>query len=497
MFLFLLTMLPVSGNRRSYQLTTNLDHAAPFGFPHDFLWGAGVAGHQVEAVDKNDWSAFEKQVISEEKFNNLGPGHAIPGHIYNYGNATITMRMKKSQFESRLAQDLRQARDLNLNCFRFSFSWAKLFPRPDMRRPDASALSYYRRILRELQKNNLEPIATIFHFTTPQWFWQEKRGKKGWERDDALKLFEQYVQCLVDNFGKSISTWVTINEPMVYVYNGYLEGIFPPNEQRGTPDGLSVVISRLVKAHAICYKLIKRHGLKNNQQTMVGLAHHFRSFEPWRNYHILDRLMAQQLEQAFIWDFLDGLQTGYLKLSQTDFREEVPDAQGSLDFVGLNYYGRLYAKANVFRPGSLQLIADSADESVNLVSDYPHGFYKMMKKAFDRYKMPLYILESGVDDREIDDLKRQEYMVMHLKEIWNALQAGVNVRAYLHHSLLDGFEWAEGFETKFGLLKVDFQNRCRRIPRQSCEIYRQIINNNAINQNHWQKYSQSFLERTS
>jgi beta-glucosidase/6-phospho-beta-glucosidase/beta-galactosidase len=121
---------------------------------------------------------------------------------------------------------------------------------------------------------------------------------------------------------------------------------------------------------------------------------------------------------------------------------------------------------------------------------YPHGFYNILIATHERYGLPIYILENGMADSEIDDTRRQKFIVTHLREIWNAINhGGVDIRGYMHWSFIDNFEWAEGFTARFGLVKVDYENNFERIPRKSADIYSTIIKNNSIPKNMWDQFS--------
>jgi len=213
---------------------------------------------------------------------------------------------------------------------------------------------------------------------------------------------------------------------------------------------------------------------------------HTRCVEPQRNYALLDRLAAQRMERMIYWDILDAVRSGIITLSDSNFQEEVPDLKGTMDYLGVNYYGRYYLRSALLKPGEFEMTMQNDRRGIDI---YPHGFYKVLLQAHRRYGLPIYVLENGIADDAHDDRLRQEFLVTHLKEIWNAIQSGANIKGYFHWSLIDGFEWSDGFDSRFGLVAVDYKNRYRRTPRRSSEIYSQIINNNAISQPLWSKYS--------
>lgn len=279
---------------------------------------------------------------------------------------------------------------------------------------------------------------------------------------------------------------------MVYLYNGYLEGIFPPNEQReGGPVSIAHLAVILLKAHMLGYDILKQDAKERGKEIEVGIAKHTRSFEAYRNYAPLDRLTAQFAQQAFVWDFLDAIHTGEYRMYATSFVEYIPGLQGKMDYVGINYYGRFYLESNVLTPGDFDVLARDDNDPNEITSDlgwslYPHGFYKTLKASHDKYMRPIYILENGIDCRDIDDTLRQHFLVAHLREVWNAIEhAGADIKGFFYWSLMDNFEWAEGFGPRFGLLHVDYENDFARTPRKSAALFAEIIEQNALSQDHW------------
>lgn len=492
--LALFWVLPVTGKTRKKKYITPSDEPGPYVFPAGFLWGTATAAQQIESAQKTDWTAFEKKVYKEKKFSSRGPGEAEPGHIHEWGSYKAAVRRDKTGFDKLYTKDLKAAASLDNNTFRFSICWARLFPTEKTEKPDPAGLAYYRKILNACDKNGLIPSVTLFHFSSPEWFFKEKDGKRGWERDDALEHFERFVRAVVKAFGKRVEHWCTLNEPMVYVFNGYLEGIFPPNEKRSSPAEVVDVVKTLLKAHALAYRIIHENAEKNNLKAEVGLTKHTRAFEPYRNTHLLDRVTAAIVEKNFIYDFIDAINTGVFRFSATKITEEIPEIKGTWDYIGINYYGRFYIQSNLLKPADFKLHMHDEKSSTERVNDlnwalYPHGFYEVLTEFDRRYGKPVYILENGTADKEDDDLTRQHFLVTHLREVYLAVKAGVDIRGYYHWALFDNFEWAEGFTARFGLYSVDYKNNFERRPRLSAALYREIAGANAISEEIWQNHS--------
>ena len=204
------------GEARGKQTASQLEAPYPLTFPDDFAWGVAVAAQHVEHQQPSDWTAFERRVIREGKTGTGDqPGQAKPGHIRDLDKYSEEVRQKKVDFDGRYADDFKELANLGLNSYRFSLSWARLFPRADMTEPDPDGVAFYRDVIAAAKANGLEPHVSLFHFSTPEWFWEEQSGQRGWERPDALTHWRRYVEAVSELLGPEIDYWCTLNEPMV------------------------------------------------------------------------------------------------------------------------------------------------------------------------------------------------------------------------------------------------------------------------------------------
>lgn len=481
-------MYPWFGARRLMPTRSPSREAPPWLLPPGFLWGTATAAFQIENTHDDDWAAFERDAVTNRRFESLGPGQAKPGHIHNLGAYSQEIRDKKTDFDARIDSDLAMLAAMKHNAYRFSISWSRLFPKSDISEPDPEGIRYYEKVFDALERHKITPLVTLFHFTSPSWLWQEQGGKRGWERDDALGHFERFVTTVVKHFGPRARLWCTLNEPMVYLYNGYLEGVFPPFERRGDPVNIIPVVEKLLQAHVLSYRLLKEDAQRRGVQIEVGYAQHMRAFEPLRNYAPLDRITARIIEQAFIWDFSDAVASGVLTVTNTPYRKEIPGLRGTQDYLGVNYYGRFYVKTDLLHPTKFQILMHdperAAEDQPNDLgwASYPRGFHTLLTRAGHRYRIPMYVLEHGTADQKDNDTDRQRLLVEHVREMALARQSGADVRGYFHWSALDNFEWAEGFEARFGLVKVDYKNGFQRTPRPSAALYTRIIEANGLSE---------------
>jgi len=439
-------------------------------FPDRFLWGTAIAAQQVEHQSPSDWAEFENR--------------AADGRIRNLGEYPAEVVRKKADFDRLYDGDFAQAESWGHNALRLSISWSRLFPREGMGEPDPQGVAFYRRVFDAIKARGLEPFVTLFHFESPAWFWRTVDGRRGWERPDAIDHFSAFASAVVEHFGGDIEYWCTLNEPMVYLLYGYIEGVFPPLERRQGLKQTGEVLVALLHAHRAAWRIIKNDSARRSKDSKVGIATHTRAFGPYRRWNPLDRLVTVVTERAFLWDFVEALRTGTLALTGTGIRRTISDLAGTQDYVGINYYSRCLAEARLREPVRPRIHFHSPDCPAGRMNDLgwescPRGFYRILCAANRRFGVPIYVLENGTADGDDDDRQRQAYIVDHVREMWNAIQAGVDVRGYFHWTLTDNFEWAEGFEARFGLMRVDYRDGFRRTPRPSAEIYAEIARRNS------------------
>lgn len=388
-------------------------------FSEGFLWGTGTAAHQFEGGNYNQWSEWEESSERTQYLTaiNLDPKDYISGKACDHYN----------RFET----DFDLAKAMHNNAHRFSIEWSRIEPQEN--RIDVKEIEHYRGVIKALKTRGMEPFVTLWHWTVPVWF--ANRG--GFENRRNVVYFTRFCERMVQEFGSDVRFWITINEPTVYSGMSYYAGIFPP-QQKSALAFLSV-LDNLAETHCEAYDVI--HDLQDDCR--VGIAHSANYFEGW----------AAPFMKWF-W--------------HRWFLNKIQDYQ---DFIGINYYYRRFVKGFNFD-------ASSGPRNDRGWEIYPEGIYHILK-SLARYKKPFYITENGLADRQ--DEYRAKFIIDHLLWIHKAIAEGVDVRGYFHWSLLDFFEWEEGFWPRFGLFEVDYKTQKRK-PRPSSRIYGQIAAANAIPQ---------------
>ena len=248
-------------------------------FPNNFLWGAATSSHQVEGNNNlNDWWEWEQE-----------------GKASEHSNAAC-------KHYSHFKEDFAIAKELNHNCHRFSLEWSRIEPEEGI--INQEAISHYREVIQSLRSLNIEPIVTINHFSLPLWFYK----KGGWENPDAPHIFAEFVKRIAREYGDMVSYWITINEPIVYAYQGYIISKWPPGK-----NDFSLclrVIRNLILAHVLSYQAIH----SQVKDSKVGLAKHAIVYEPCSRISLKDKLSVSLRSYITNHFFIKSIMKGKISL---------------------------------------------------------------------------------------------------------------------------------------------------------------------------------------
>lgn len=394
-------------------------------FPKNFLWGAATSAHQVEGNNHNDWSEWEKRGrVKGGAQSGLAAGHY-----------------------QRFADDLALAKKLGHNTYRFSIEWSRIMPRSGV--VDEQEIDHYRQVIATCRQLGLEPVVTLWHFTSPTWIY----GRGGWQRRSTVNFFGQYVNAVIQSLGSQVNYWITINEPTVYTSLGYIAGTWMPGQRN--PAAAWVVVRNLLAAHKLAAQMIRRA----YPNAKIGTANNLSDFVPARAGNPFDAALVPFARYWHNQWWLDA-------------------TQETVDFIGLNYYFHHPLKLQISEWRNWFAPQTPPGATVNDLGwpIMPAGLGRLLH-WLPRYNRPIIITENGLADA--NDHLRGQFIRDHVQQIAQAINDGVDVRGYIHWSLLDNFEWAEGFGPRFGLIAVDYHNLSRTI-RPSAEIYKKIIQQNGI-----------------
>jgi beta-glucosidase len=412
----------------------------------NFKWCTATAAHQIEGNNRHsDWWNWE--------LNHRGP------------HAPKEASGRATDHWNRLAEDTNLQSWLGTDRYRFSVEWAKIEPRPGQW--NEAALRHYSREIDLLLANGIEPMVTLNHFTLPQWV--ADRGSWTWR--GLPVAFERFTRKVVAHFGHRVGLWVTINEPMVLVAAGYQSNVFPP-ARNSSEDALQAA-ETMLRAHARAYRVIH----ESIEGARVGIAKHLRPFHAMNRYNPATRLAAHQLSQLFNWAFLDALTTGRFRASVPfgpSRNVRITGLRGSQDFLGINYYSRDRVTLSTSPPFVDRIVTPGSRTTDLGWEIYPSGMRQMIRRAWRKTgrRLPVVITENGLADHR--DSMRVPFMRAHLRQLQLLMAEGVPIEGYCHWSLLDNFEWHEGYSPRFGLIEVNYQTLERR-PRASARWFKRLI----------------------
>lgn len=423
----------------------HMDAKKILNFPKGFLWGTSTSAYQIEGGNLNNWTEWEQahcRRFAEEAAMKNSNASAVLKEELNKPNNYICGRACDSY--NRYEVDFDLAVKISNNTVRLGIEWSRI--EPEEGKWEEEEIKHYKKVLRAAKQRNLKTIVTLWHWPVPLWL--EKSDKRGgWANKKAVGYFKRYAEKVAEEFGDLVDFWITINEPMCLIGFGYILAVHPPGRKKDFI-GLIKVFGNLVKAHNVGYKAIH----KILPDSKVGFSCIIDYFEPANKWNPLDWLFTAI-----------GRYFHHRKLLNKVYKKS--------DFLGLNYY--FHNKISWRPPFKINENKEINDMGWEI---YPEGIYHVLK-YLDKFKKPIIITENGIAD-ENDD-QRSRFIISHLKYIHQAIREGVDVRGYMHWSLLDNFEWAWGFGPKFGLHSVD-RKTFERKPRPSAAVYADICKNNRI-----------------
>ena len=433
-------------------------------FPTDFIWGAATAAYQIEGAAHEDGRA-------ESIWDRFC---ATPGKVRNGDSGAVAC-----DFYHRYPEDVALMRSLGLDAFRFSIAWPRILPE-GRGRVNQAGLDFYDRLVDELLANDIEPFPTLYHWDLPQVL--EDAG--GWPDRGTAEAFVEYAEVVASRLGDRVSTWITHNEPWVAAWLGHALGVHAPG-RTSSQDALSAA-HHLLLSHGWATEVLRRESPEAEVGIALALTHTYPATDSEG-----DRAAAWWADGSFNRWYLDPLYGhGYPDDMVEHFAPEAPPVQnGDLeaigaptDFLGANYYFRQVVSEDP--DGGRPILVRDSDWAVTAMGweVYPDGLHDVLTRLRDDYAPPgIYIFENGAayddvrgHDGDIVDPERQAYLDDHLAAVGRAIEEGVPVRGYFAWSLLDNFEWAEGYSKRFGIVYVDYPT-LERVPKGSFYWYRDFI----------------------
>lgn len=468
-------MVSGPGAKAERSLTVQLEN-----FPSDFKWGAATASFQIEGATGKDgrgpsvWDTF----------------CSVPGNVANFDNGEIAC-----DHYHRIDQDVALMKQLGLQSYRFSIAWPRLFPAGDSVREERG-FAFYNKLIDALLAADIEPVATIYHWDLPQ----ALQDDGGWANRKIVDAFAQYAVATVEAFGDRVKSFITLNEPWVFGYLGYGAGIHAPGV-KDSQQALAVA-HHTALAHGVATRAIR--AVRNDVRVGISLnMTNFRVTQPGNDQ--LNQLQQLMDSHQNRW-WLDAITAGtypanLVEYLGQDLAKLIQPGDMDLvkvptDFLGINYYcdNFISPAAPDAKPMSdfgvfpFHFTSDGSSAGPHTDMGWPitpDGFYDLLVRIKNDWPQitDIQISENGAayDDApdasgKVADVRRTEYLLSHLDAMGRAIAAGAPVTHYFAWSLLDNFEWAEGYAKRFGLIYVDF-NTQQRFVKDSAHAYAAIISN--------------------
>ncbi|MFC7322511.1 GH1 family beta-glucosidase [Halobacillus campisalis] len=438
-------------------------------FSKELKWGAATASYQIEGAAHEDgrspsiWDTFS-HTPGNVKNGDTGDHACNSYHLYK--------------------EDVQHLKDLGIDLYRFSISWSRVMPE-GTGSLNPTGVAYYRNLITELLDHGIEPMITLYHWDLPQVL----QDQGGWENRATIDAFNEYAEAMFKEFGDQVTNWITINEPWCASFLSNFLGIHAPGKKD------------LQAAVDVSHHLLIAHGkaVQSFRELVpdgeIGYAPNLGWLEPfspaaedqdacrrgmlWQKEWFMDPVFKGSYPEELIQIFDEH--NAALRIEEGDLEL----ISQPIDFYGINYYtgslGRHNEEAGMFQVEEVPLDYRQTDIGWPIYAD---GFYKALKNLNETYgDVPIYITENGacynhgVEDGKVNDQERIDYLKQHLTSLHRAIKAGVPIKGYLVWSLLDNFEWAEGYEKRFGIIHINFDT-FERTRKESYYWYKNTVENN-------------------
>ena len=453
-------------------------------FSKDFLWGTASAAYQVEGAYNEDgkgqniWDAYCQEI----------------GHIAHGENGNVAC-----DHYHRFREDVKVMREMGIRNYRFSISWSRILP-DGTGKVNEKGLQFYSDLVDELLANGIEPLVTLFHWDYPLALHQ----KGGWMNRDSSDWFAEYAKVVVDALSDRVSYWMTINEPQVFIGCGYAIGKFAPFEVHQAKD-LTRMTHNVLLSHGKAVQVIRKYAKK---KPVIGFAFATACCTP---EDTSPAAVEAAKEKSFAFTkgrfpfetswWADPIFFGaypkaaYEILGEENMPEILPGDMDIIsqpvDFYGVNIYE---SKATENPDGYAENAYVGCARTQMGWPVTPEALYWSPKFLHERYQKPVLLSEKGMAchdwvqlDGRVHDPNRIDFMKRYLRELHRSIQDGAEVMGYMYWSVLDNFEWADGYDKRFGLVHVDYQTQERTI-KDSGYFYRDVIatNGEAIFSDTWE-----------
>lgn len=486
------------------RIQTCLSDITRASFPKGFVFGTASSAFQYEGAVKEDgrgqtiWDTFS---------------HSF-GKVVDFSNADVAV----DQYH-RYNEDVQLMKDMGMDAYRFSIAWSRIFPNGSGEINQAG-VDHYNNLINALLAKGIEPYVTLYHWDLPQVL-EDKY--EGWLNPKIIKDFATYAETCFQKFGDRVKNWITFNEPHTFAVQGYDVGLQAPGRCSILLHAFCRAGNSAIEPYIVAHNVLLSHATvtdiyrqkyKSKQRGSIGVSFNVIWFEPATNttedidaaQRAQDFQLGWFIEPLILGDYPRSMRSRVGSRLPAFSKSEAALLKGSLDFVGINYYTTFYAKNNSTNVIGVLLndsIADSGaitlpfkdgkaiGDKANSIWLYivPQGIRSLMNYIKQKYGNPLLLItENGMDDANnplisitnaLKDEKRIKYHNDHLMNLLAAIKEdGCNVRGYFAWSLLDNWEWAAGYTSRFGLYFVDYNDKLKRYPKDSVHWFKNFLTSN-------------------
>ncbi|XP_074111301.1 lactase/phlorizin hydrolase-like [Cotesia typhae] len=457
-------------------------------FPDDFILGVATAAYQIEGA----WNVSNKGESIWDRMT-----HQRPHKIVDRSNGDIA---DNSYYQYK--EDIELIQQIGANAYRISLSWPRILPNGFNNSINKEGIQYYNNVINEMLEKNITPLVTIYHWDLPQ----NLQDLGGWENPEISNWFVEYARVVFSEFGDRVKHWITLNEPNIFCIIGYL-GIYAPGLDKSGRGDYTCGHNALL-AHAKTYKMYQEE-FENLQQGKLGLVMSFGwivplnpddpeevagaklSWEFWYGW-LLHPIFSNQGDyppdmknRIANYSYIQGFSRSRLPQFTED---EIKLVKNSADYLGFNFYAARYeTKLTNYDINNVSFVHDigmiMTAKPFTKDRCTPWAMSKIMRYINKKFKIPeIYITENGYwDVGGLNDVNRAEYYLLHLTEVTKLLEEGLNIRGYFAWSLLDNFEWSNGYTEKFGIISVNLTDPKRtRTPKLSSKLITQIYKSKIV-----------------
>ena len=443
-------------------------------FPEGFIWGCATSSYQIEGGVREDGRG---ETIWDRYCS-------IPGNVANGDNGDVA-----SDHFHRYQEDVALMKEMGMKAYRFSIAWSRILP-DGTGVVNEKGVQFYSNLIDELLAAGIEPYITLYHWDLPQ----KLQDRGGWMNPDMAEYFLEFSKICIDRFGDRVKKWITLNEPYCAAFLGYYEGRQAP----GYHDFSAAVLAayHMYIGHGLVVKYYREKGLGGE----IGIALNLMGRLPFSDKP--EDVEAAKRADGYLnrW-FIEPIMLGKYPQDMIDFytskgvvlpefkKEDLELMSQPLDFIGLNYYNDFYVKYSE-KVWPLQFAIENPPHCVVNDRNWPvtePGFKRMMKRMKEEYGVDnIVVTENGTSfhdivnvNHEVKDDARLDYLDRHIRVLHDTMEEGVHVTAYFVWSFYDNFEWSFGYNSRFGIVYVDF-NTQERIVKESGRWYSEVIRRNGL-----------------